>query len=89
MMLARFLAQVIGFSLLVIGVIGILTPIPFGLIFLVAALVVLIPTSPRTVRAVQGLRGRSSAADRAMYALTSRTPMPYRRLLRRTEKPLI
>lgn len=88
-MLGRLFAQVLGFVLLIIGLIGILTPIPFGLVFLAAALVILIPTSPGTVRTVQDMRRRSSLVDRALHSMTLKTPAPYRRLLRRTERPLI
>jgi hypothetical protein len=62
-----------------------LTPIPFGIIFFVAGLMFLIPTTPAVVRLIQNLRRKSDTFNNAMSAVTRRLPAPYRRVLRRTE----
>ncbi|WP_262689543.1 hypothetical protein [Kordiimonas aestuarii] len=81
----RILCRLIGSAFCFIGIIGMLTPIPFGLIFFVIGLLFLIPTTPSVTRAVRGARARSNMFDRAMHAATRAAPAPYRRVLRRTE----
>lgn len=81
----RILCQIIGSALCFIGVIGLLTPIPFGLIFLVAGLMFLIPTTPAVARGIKHLRRKSERFDNAMTSITRRLPTPYRRVLRETE----
>lgn len=77
--------MMLGFVCLVIGIIGILTPIPFGLIFLMLALLLLIPTTPGAARLVRRLRIRFGRFDRLMALAIRRSPAPYRRILRRTD----
>ncbi|WP_262695839.1 hypothetical protein [Kordiimonas aquimaris] len=81
----RILCRVIGSALCFIGLIGMLTPIPFGLIFFVIGLLFLIPTTPSAVTAVQWARRKVRLFDRTMSAVTNRMPYPYRRVLRKTE----
>lgn len=81
----RILCQIIGGAFCFIGVIGMLTPIPFGIIFLVIGLMFLIPTTPSAARVVRGARRRFSPFDRAMTAVTRRAPTPFRRVLKMTE----
>lgn len=81
----RILCQVIGSALCFIGVIGMLTPIPFGLIFFIIGLLFLLPTTPSAVIAVRWARRKVRAFDRAMSTITNRMPYPYRRILRETE----
>jgi len=71
----------------VIGIVGVLTPIPFGIVFLVLAMLLLIPTTPGAagLEKRMRMRMRSSRFDRTMAALTRRAPAPYRRILRRTD----
>ena len=83
--MARLAVQVIGYMFLALGIIGMLTPIPLGLVFFVLALLFLIPTSPRVTRAVHRLRARSARLDRALTTLIRKLPSPYRRILRRTD----
>lgn len=83
--MARLAVQLIGYVLLALGIVGMLTPIPLGLVFFVLALLLLIPTSPRVTRAVQRLRTRSARLDRALSTLIRKLPSPYRRILRRTD----
>ncbi len=81
----RLFFQGIGFFLLFVGIVGVLTPIPFGIFFLILAMLFLIPTTPAVLRGVQHLRRRSPAFDGRMAALTRKLPYPYRRVFRRTE----
>ena len=83
--MVRWAARLIGGFFAFIGVIGMLTPIPFGIIFFVLGLLFLIPTTPGVAEAVQRMRGRISLFDRAMQVVTDRAPYPYRRILRETE----
>ena len=66
----RILCRIVGSAFCFIGIIGMLTPIPFGLIFFVIGLLFLIPTTPSVARAVRGARARSGLFDRAMHAAT-------------------
>ncbi|NVJ98666.1 MAG: hypothetical protein HWE25_10970 [Alphaproteobacteria bacterium] len=83
--MVRILCQIIGGAFCFFGIIGMLTPIPFGIIFFVIGLLFLIPTTPSVTRLVRRARGRFDMFDRAMDAVTRRAPAPYRRVLRRTE----
>lgn len=85
----RLFFRGIGFILLFVGIIGVLTPIPFGLFFLILAMLFLIPTTPSVVKGVRHLRGRYPAFDSRMHALTRRLPYPYRRIFRRTEVDIL
>lgn len=81
----RFILRVIGFLFLLIGIIGVLAPIPFGLIFLILSMFCLIPTTPGTAKIVKKLRRKSTRIDRTMTNVTAKLPYPYRRILRETE----
>ncbi len=81
----RWLARLIGATLTFFGIIGMLTPIPFGLIFFIIGLLFLIPTTPVAADAVRWARRKIGLFDRAMHAATDRMPHPYRRILRQTE----
>lgn len=81
----RLFIQGIGFILLFVGIVGVLTPIPFGIFFLILALLFLIPTTPAVLRGIRHMRRRSPAFDGRMTALTRKLPYPYRRVFRRTE----
>ena len=85
MYLLKIILRTIGFVFLATGIVGILTPIPFGFVFIIIALIFLIPTTPAAVTWVKILRRRSSRFDRAMQGLSCRLPFPFRRILRRTE----
>lgn len=85
MYLLKIILRTIGFVFLATGIVGILTPIPFGFVFIIVALIFLIPTTPAAVTWVKILRRRSSRFDRAMQGLSYRLPFPFRRILRRTE----
>ena len=85
MYLLKIVLRTIGLVLLAIGMVGILTPIPFGFVFIIVALIFLIPTTPVAVTWVKILRRRSSHFDQAMQGLSYRLPFPFRRILRRTE----
>jgi uncharacterized membrane protein YbaN (DUF454 family) len=85
MYLLKIILRTIGLAFLAIGIIGILTPIPFGLVFIVVALVFLIPTTPAAVSFVKVLRRRSARFDQAIHGVSYRLPFPFRRILRRTE----
>ena len=85
MYLLKIILRAIGLVFLAIGIVGILTPIPFGFIFIIVALIFLIPTTPVAVTWVKILRRRSSRFDQAMRVLSHRLPFPFRRILRRTE----
>ena len=75
----------LGSVFLVFGIVGVLTPIPFGIVFIVLAMLLLIPTTPGTARLVQRMRSSSSRFDRMMVAVIRRAPVPYRRILRQTD----
>ena len=81
----RYIFIALGVVFFIIGVVGILTPIPFGIVFLTLSIVLLVPTVPRFARVVQGMRGRPNLLNRGLHGITRRAPMPYRRILRQTE----
>jgi len=81
----RILGRVVGAFFCLVGAIGMLTPIPFGLIFFIIGLMFLIPTTPSAANAVRWARQKSGLFDRSMDAVTVRLPHPYRRVLRQTE----
>lgn len=85
----RLFFRGIGFILLFVGIVGVLTPIPFGIFFLILALLFLIPTTPSVLNGVMYLRRRYPAFDARMDALTRKLPYPYRRVLRRTEVDIL
>ena len=85
MYLLKIILRMIGLIFLAAGIVGILTPIPFGIVFVVLALVFLIPTTPVAVSTVKVLRRRSTRFDRAIHGISYRLPFPVRRILRRTE----
>ena len=85
MYLLKIILRIIGLLFLAIGVIGILTPIPFGLVFIIVALIFLIPTTPVAVTLIKILRRRSARFDRALRSVSYRLPFPFRRILRRTD----
>ena len=85
----RFAAKLVGWVFLIIGIIGILTPIPFGIVFLALSLVLLIPTSPGVTQFVRRMRRRSPHIDRSMAAVIRRAPAPYRRILRQTDVDIL
>lgn len=81
----RIAAIALGWVFFVLGLIGMLTPIPFGIVCLMLSMLLLIPSSPRTVGFIRRMRQRSSYVDRVMAAVIRRAPAPYRRILRRTD----
>lgn len=83
--MARIAGMIIGFVFLVIGIIGILTPIPFGIVFLTLSFLLLVPTTPGAARVIRRLRHSSDHFDGLMAAVIRRLPSPYRRILRETE----
>ncbi|WP_286830636.1 MULTISPECIES: hypothetical protein [Kordiimonas] len=83
--MVRILCQLIGSVFCIFGIFGMLTPIPFGLIFFMIGLLFLIPTTPWVTRLVRRTREKFATFDRAMDAVTRRAPAPYRRVLQRTE----
>ena len=83
--MGRLIARALGILCLVIGVLGILTPIPFGIVFFTLACLFLIPTSPTAVRLIRGARRRSRRFDAAMSTVARKVPSPYRRILRETD----
>ena len=80
-----WIMRIIGGALLLFGILGMLTPIPFGLIFFIAALMILIPTTPQVAVPVRWARRKIWLFDSVMHTATSRLPVPYRRVLRMTE----
>lgn len=87
--MVRFVTKALGWVLLVIGVVGILTPIPFGIFFLMLSMLLLIPTTPGMARFVQRMRRKSPKLDRSMEAVIRRAPAPYRRVLRQTDVDIL
>jgi len=85
MLVVRILFQIIGTVLVLFGLLGILTPIPLGFVFFIIGLMFLIPTSPLVVRIIQKTRRRYKKVDGAFDAITHRLPLPYRRILKKTE----
>ena len=83
--MTRILCRIIGSAFCFIGLIGMLTPIPFGLIFFIIGLLFLIPSTPSAAKAVRWARRKIRVFDRMMSAATNRMPYPYRRVLRETE----
>lgn len=81
----RILCRTIGTFFCLIGIVGMLTPIPLGLIFFIIGLMFLIPSTPSAATAVRWARRKSDIFDRSMDAVTVRLPVPYRRALRQTE----
>jgi len=81
----RILCRIIGLVLCLFGLIGMLTPIPLGILPFIVGLMFLIPTTPSAARAVRGARRKIRIFDRLMSAATNRMPYPYRRVLRETE----
>ena len=83
--LYRLIARVIGFAFLIFGLIGMLSPIPFGLVFFIIGLMFLIPTTPFVTKMVRKARGSIGLFDKAMCHATRRAPYPMKRVLRETE----
>jgi len=83
--MTRILVLIAGYICLAFGIAGLLTPVPVGIIFMVLAALLLIPTSPRAARALRCLRTRSSRIDRGVTDIARRVPSPYRRILQKTE----
>ena len=83
--MVRLLCRLTGSFFCFFGILGMLTPIPFGLVFFVVGLLFLIPSTPSVARMVRGARARIGLFDRAMHAATRAAPAPYRRVLRQTE----
>ena len=81
----RILCRIIGIVLCLFGIIGMLTPIPLGIIPFIIGLLFLVPTTPSAARAVRWARRKIRIFDRVMSAATNRLPYPYRRVLRETE----
>ena len=81
----KYIFITLGFIFLIFGIIGILTPIPFGIVFLVLAIVLLVPTVPQSAGFIKALRLRFNIVDRGLGTITRNAPMPYRRILRQTE----
>ncbi|MBL4788918.1 MAG: hypothetical protein JKY60_07675 [Kordiimonadaceae bacterium] len=81
----RIIARLIGGILCFFGIIGMLTPIPFGIVFFVIGLLFLIPSTPSAANGVRWMRKKVRIFDRAMTAITNKMPYPYRRILRSTE----
>lgn len=81
----RILCRIIGLVLCLFGIIGMLTPIPLGIIPFILGLLFLVPTTPSAARAVRWARRKIRIFDRVMSAATNRLPYPYRRVLRETE----
>jgi UPF0716 family protein affecting phage T7 exclusion len=86
---ARLALSALGSVFLVLGIVGVLTPIPFGFVFLVLAMLLLIPTTPGAAQLVRRMRTRSSRFDRIMAAVIRRAPAPYRRILRQTDVDIL
>jgi uncharacterized membrane protein YbaN (DUF454 family) len=80
----RIVVRLVGFLFLALGVVGILTPIPFGVIFLMLSFLLLIPTTPQVARHIKSFRRWSPRFDRLMHRATTQLPAPYRRILRET-----
>ena len=83
--MARIFCIILGTILCLIGVIGMLTPIPFGLVFFLLGLLFLVPASPKATRAIRWVRAKVGIIDKVLLRITSKLPMPFRRVLRRTE----
>jgi hypothetical protein len=83
--MGRILSRVIGSIFCFFGIIGMLTPIPFGLIFFVIGLLFLIPSTPSAANSVRWARSRFGVFDRSLASITRRLPVPYSRILRETE----
>ncbi|MBO6506015.1 MAG: hypothetical protein JJ850_03035 [Kordiimonadaceae bacterium] len=81
----RLICRIIGGALCFFGILGMLTPIPFGLILFIIGLLFLIPSTPSAANAVRWARRKIRVFDRVMSAATNRMPYPYRRVLRETE----
>lgn len=81
----RWVMITVGVLILALGLILSVLPIPFGLLLVCVALFILIPTVPGLDGRIARLRKRFIVLDRAVSAITRRLPVPYRRILRRTE----
>jgi uncharacterized membrane protein YbaN (DUF454 family) len=81
----KFILRIIGFFLLAFGIIGVLSPIPFGLFFILLSMLFLVPTTPSFTRLVQRFRKKFPSVDKRMTSMTGKVPYPYRRVLRETE----
>jgi len=81
----RFSIKVLGYLFLLLGIVGLLTPIPFGIVFTILAILLLVPTSPGSARVIRYLRRKSRRLDRVMTLIIRRAPAPYRRILRQTD----
>ncbi len=83
--MARLLVQLMGAFFLIIGIILLILPIPFGVFFTLLGLLLLIPSSPWISAKIRDIRGRYAKVDSMFAKVTSRLPLPYRRILRSTE----
>ena len=81
----RYFLMIVGYLFLFVGILGVLTPIPFGLIFMVISFIFLIPTAPWTLDAIKYFRRRFNSFDRGMDVISRKLPMPYRRIIRQSE----
>ena len=84
----KIILRIIGFVFLAIGIVGILTPIPFGLFFLVIAMLFLVPTTPSFALRVRKLRQRYPTLDDRLRRFSRRLPFVVRRILKETESDL-
>lgn len=87
--MVRIVLMLLGYLCLLIGFVGVLTPIPFGLVFLILACLLLIPSHPGATRVLRALRLRFRRFDTLMSKAASNLPSPYRRILRRTDIDLV
>jgi len=83
--MAKMIMTMIGLILLSAALIGALTPIPLGIVFLVPALLILIPASPLAASMIRDMRRRSNHLDRSLVQVSRRLPDSYRRILSQTE----
>lgn len=83
--MTRLICRIVGSALCFFGILGMLTPIPFGLILFIIGLLFLIPSTPSAANAVRWARRKIRLFDQVMSAATNRMPYPYRRVLRETE----
>lgn len=83
--IALWAVRIFGGALTFFGLVSMLTPIPFGLVFFVIGLLLLVPSTPGTADAVRWSREKLALFDKALTKIGDKSPVPIRRVLRMTE----
>ena len=83
--MTRLILVMVALVLIVVGLIVLPMPIPFGAIMILTGLTVLIAQSPFVARQVQAFRRQNLSIDQVIRRIEVHLPEKIRDILRRTE----